>query len=50
MEDLEKRCIDPRPQRYEVTFRLPDDIGPGLHNLNVSIGRRKLADVPIEVA
>jgi SAM-dependent methyltransferase len=50
MEDLEKICTDPRPQRYEVKFRLPDDIGPGLHHVNVRIGRRKLAAMPIEVA
>ena len=49
MEDLEKTCTDPRPQRYEVKFRVPDDIEPGLHRLNVSIGRRKLADLSIEV-
>jgi hypothetical protein len=49
MEDIEKVCIDPRPQRYEVRFRLPEDVGPGLHHVTVKLGHRKLAAVPIEV-
>jgi SAM-dependent methyltransferase len=49
MDDIERVCTDPRPQRYEVTFRLPEDIAPGLHHVKVSIGRRQLAPVPIEV-
>jgi len=49
MEDVERVCTDPRPQRYEVKFRLPEDIEPGIHQVKVSIGRRKLAPVPIEV-
>jgi SAM-dependent methyltransferase len=47
--DLEKMCTDPRPQRFEVNFRLPEEIGPGLHSVNLNIGRRKMAPVPIEV-
>ena len=47
--DREFLCIDPRPQRFEVNFRLPDEIGPGRHELQVSIGRRKLAPVMLEV-
>ncbi|MDP9115169.1 MAG: class I SAM-dependent methyltransferase, partial [Acidobacteriota bacterium] len=50
VEDLEKTCSDPRPQRYQVNFRLPERVGPGLHHLNINIGRRKLPSVPIEVA
>jgi hypothetical protein len=49
VEDLEKTCSDPRPQRYQVNFRLPERIGPGLHHLKINIGRRKLPSVPIEV-
>jgi len=49
VEDLEKICTDPRPQRYRVNFRLPEQIGPGLHHLKLNIGRRKLPPVPIEV-
>ena len=25
IEDVEKVCTDPRSQRYDVTFRLPED-------------------------
>jgi SAM-dependent methyltransferase len=49
VEDLEKICIDPRPQRYQVNFRLPEQIGPGLHHVKLNIGRRHLPPVPIEV-
>ncbi len=49
VEDLEKVCMDPRPQRYQVNFRLPEHVGPGLHHLHLNIGRRKLPPVPIEV-
>jgi len=49
VEDLEKTCSDPRPQRYQVTFRLPERVGPGLHHLRINIGHRKLPPVPIEV-
>jgi len=49
VEDLEKICIDPRPQRYQVNFRLPEQIGPGLHHIKLNIGRRHLPPVPIEV-
>lgn len=47
--DLEFLCTDPRPQRFEVNFRLPDEIAPGRHELQVRIGRRKLAPVMLEV-
>jgi ubiquinone/menaquinone biosynthesis C-methylase UbiE len=47
--DLEFFCTDPRPQRFEVNFRLPEEIGPGRHPLEVRIGRRKLAPVMLEV-
>lgn len=47
--DLEYFCTDPRPQRFEVNFRLPEEITPGRHPLEVRIGRRKLAPVMLEV-
>jgi len=47
--DMEFFCIDPRPQRFEVNFHLPEQIAPGRHQLEVSIGRRKLAPVTLEV-
>ncbi len=47
--DLEFLCIDPRPQRFEVQFGLPEEVTPGPHELQVRIGRRKLAPVMLEV-
>jgi SAM-dependent methyltransferase len=47
--DLEYFCTDPRPQRFEVNFRLPEEITPGRHPLEVRIGRRKLAPVMLDV-
>jgi ubiquinone/menaquinone biosynthesis C-methylase UbiE len=49
VEDIEKICTDPRPQRYQVNFRLPEDVGPGLHHIHLNIGRRQLPPVPVEV-
>ena len=46
---LEYFCIDPRPQRYEVNFHLPEEIAPGAHSLLINVGRRKLAPIPLEV-
>jgi hypothetical protein len=50
VDDLEYFCVDPRPQKFEVNFRLPEEIGPGYHELVVQIGRRKLAPVVLEVS
>jgi hypothetical protein len=50
VQDLEYFCTDPRPQRFEVNFRLPEEIAPGSHTLEVRIGRRKLAAVALDVA
>jgi hypothetical protein len=47
--DLEFFCIDPRPQRFEVNFRLPEDLAAGQHPLQVKIGRRKLAPVMLDI-
>jgi SAM-dependent methyltransferase len=49
VEGLEYFCIDPRPQRFEVNFRLPEKIGPGTHGLEVRMGRRKLGPIALEV-
>jgi SAM-dependent methyltransferase len=47
--DLEFFCTDPRPQRFEVNFRLPEEIGVGGHALEIRVGRRKLAPVGLDV-
>jgi hypothetical protein len=49
VSDLEFFCIDPRPQRFEVNFKLPEEIGPGAHQLELRIGRRKLAPITLDV-
>jgi SAM-dependent methyltransferase len=46
---LEFFCMDPRPQRFEVNFRLPEEVGPGMHKLELRVGRRKLMPVTLEV-
>src|SRR5579872_1435896 len=47
--DREFLCTDPKPQRFEVDFRLPEEIQPGKHELQVRIGRRQLSPVMLEV-
>jgi ubiquinone/menaquinone biosynthesis C-methylase UbiE len=47
--DLEYFCTDPRPQRFEVNFRLPEETSAGKHTLELRIGHRKLTPVPVEV-
>jgi SAM-dependent methyltransferase len=49
VEDVERICMDPRPQRYAVNFRLPEDIAAGSHEVSIHVGRRKLPPVAIEV-
>ena len=49
VSDLEFFCTDPRSQRFEVNFRLPEEIEPGMRQIELRIGRRKLAPIPIEV-
>jgi ubiquinone/menaquinone biosynthesis C-methylase UbiE len=40
---------DPLTERWEVNFRLPDEIAPGGHALEVRLGRRLLSRIGIEV-
>jgi cyclopropane fatty-acyl-phospholipid synthase-like methyltransferase len=47
--DLEFFCTDPRPQKFELNIRLPDEIGIGPHHLELRMGRRKLAPIAIDV-
>ena len=46
---IESFCIDPRPQRFELNFRLPDEIAAGARHLELKIGRRKMPPMPIDV-
>ncbi|HML17760.1 MAG TPA: class I SAM-dependent methyltransferase [Bryobacteraceae bacterium] len=49
VSDIEFFCTDPRPQRFEVNFRLPEEIEPGPRNIELRVGRRKLPPIPVEV-
>jgi hypothetical protein len=49
VSDLERFCVDPRPQKFEVNLRLPEEIGIGPHQLEMRMGGRKLPPVAIDV-
>jgi ubiquinone/menaquinone biosynthesis C-methylase UbiE len=49
VSDIEFFCVDPRPQKFEVNLRLPEQIGIGPHQLELRMGRRKLATIAIDV-
>jgi SAM-dependent methyltransferase len=46
---LESFCIDPRPQRFELNFRLPEGVAAGTRKLELRVGHRKMPPLPIEV-
>jgi hypothetical protein len=48
--DADSFCADPTTQRWEFNFRLPPEIGPGPHEVMVSLGARRFAPLPISVA
>jgi SAM-dependent methyltransferase len=50
VQGIEAFCTDPLARRFEVNFTLPEGTGPGAHVLGMSLGRRRLAPVAIEVA
>jgi hypothetical protein len=43
-------CTDPIAQNYEYNFRLPKGAANGPHEIRISLGRRRFAPVPIEIA
>jgi hypothetical protein len=43
-------CVDPVPPRFEVNLILPEAVGSGPHQLELSLGSRRFAPMPIEVA
>lgn len=47
--DTDFFCTDPLPPRFEVNMQLPASIGRGPHTLELRIGRRAIAPIPIEV-
>jgi SAM-dependent methyltransferase len=50
IEGFEFFCVDPAPPRFEVNFTLPPSIGPGPHELELSLGARRFPPIAIEVA
>jgi ubiquinone/menaquinone biosynthesis C-methylase UbiE len=49
VEEVETFRTDPLLERYEVNFRVPRGVGGGGHVLEISMGRRLLTRVGIEV-
>ena len=48
--EIDSFCADPVGLRYEFNFNLPHSIGPGMHEVEVRLGKRVFAPLPIEVA
>lgn len=42
-------CADPQPPLYLITFTLPEEVGPGVHQLEMRLGRRRFPPVALEV-
>jgi hypothetical protein len=49
VEDLELKCTDPVPPRYELNFRLPLKLAAGRHALEIRAGNRSLMPHAIDV-
>ncbi|BDC52898.1 hypothetical protein F183_A52130 [Bryobacterales bacterium F-183] len=46
----ENRCVDATLRRYEIRFQMPDGVVPGTHLMAVTLGRRELPPLEIQVA
>jgi SAM-dependent methyltransferase len=49
MFDVDSFCTSETRLTYEFNFRLPEAIAPGAHQVEIALGRRRFAPVPIEV-
>lgn len=47
--DIDFFCTDPLPPRFEVNFKLPEEIGVGSHALEMRLGKRVVAPIGIDV-
>jgi len=47
--DIDYFCTDPLPPRFEVNFKLPEEVGPGGHALQMRLGKRAVAPIGIHV-
>jgi len=48
-KDVDRFCTDANNERWEINFTLPRSVAAGTHEVEVRIGRRRLAQVEIEV-
>ena len=46
---LDAFCTDPTRRTHEFNFHLPEGTAPGIHELRISVGRRELAPLSLEV-
>jgi len=47
---IEAVCTDPDALSYDINFQLPDDTSAGVHKVQLSVGRRKLPPLSVELA
>ena len=48
--DVDAFCIDPLPRLFELNLGVPDTVPPGACNLYMTLGRRKIGPLGIQVA
>jgi hypothetical protein len=48
-ENVEHFCVDPRIPKYEVNFRVPEQVGGGAQRLDLKMGRKQFAPIYLEV-
>lgn len=46
---VEMFCIDPRNQRWDISFWLPENTAPGAHLMEVRLGERRFEPITLEV-
>ena len=46
---VETVCVDSSAQHYSVLLRIADEVEPGVHEIQLIAGRRKLAPISIEI-
>jgi SAM-dependent methyltransferase len=49
VREIDFFCTDPLTQRFEINFHLPFGLAAGEHRLEMSLGKRTFAPVPIQV-
>ncbi len=43
-------CIDPLPRLFELNLAVPDELAPGAHNLYLTLGKRQIGPLGIQVS